>query len=477
MRAIALVALALSLLVLPRTVVAQQAAGNTESARRHFSAGVKLYDAKDYPGALEEFRLAYADKPSPGIKRNIALCLKEMRRYPEAIEALEQMLDEAGDSLKPEVREGARKTIDEMLPLVASLRIKVQVHTTTPGLQAPVELWLDDVPLPVERLARSVRVMPGAHTLKARSVGFQEARRAVTVDAGAHDVPVTLDLVSTALAPTGKLTVKATPTDAEIVVDGVSLGQGAWSGPMGAGTHHVEVRAPGYTTFSTVLTFNGGEVQELPVSLSTAPGPPAPPPPPPPKERFWYGLAGMTLQGESLTQSQAVFGDSAKIGQPRGFGGATFTLKLGRKLGRVLMLEMLGEIGAYGVNQYNDPAGKQAHITITNWIVGPELRLHSRGTVRFVGGAGAGIEGQKTDASLSLHTADPGSTEVSGSGTSGMFLLEAGVEFTAGRVLFDISGVADVHGIGSAEDGSGNRLYLSSPAGRLGLRLLVGFEL
>src|SRR5215472_16304843 len=117
------IAFALCLVLAARNVSAQPSDAHTESARKHFSAGVKLYDAKDYPGALKEFRLAYADKPSPGIKRNVALCLKELHRYPEAIDALEQMLDEGGDSLKPDVRDAAHKAIDEMLPLGASLRM------------------------------------------------------------------------------------------------------------------------------------------------------------------------------------------------------------------------------------------------------------------------------------------------------------------------------------------------------------------
>src|SRR5215472_224837 len=211
------IAFALCLVLAARNVSAQPSDAHTEAARKHFSAGVKLYDAKDYPAALEEFRRAYAEKPSPGIKRNVALCLKELHRYPEAIEALEQMLDEGGDSIKPEVRDGARKTIDEMLPLVASLRIRVV--STHAAVQPAYEVFVDDQPVSAERLSRSVRVMPGSHKLRARALGFQEATQTVEVDAGAYDVPVTLELVSTALAPMETLTVRAVPPDSDIVLD------------------------------------------------------------------------------------------------------------------------------------------------------------------------------------------------------------------------------------------------------------------
>src|ERR1700742_1591324 len=59
-------------------------AQTTQSARRHFRTGVKLYRDGNYKGALAEFEAAYRDKPSAGSLQNVALCQKALFRYPQA---------------------------------------------------------------------------------------------------------------------------------------------------------------------------------------------------------------------------------------------------------------------------------------------------------------------------------------------------------------------------------------------------------
>src|SRR6185312_8312204 len=99
----------------------------TQRAHTHFSNGVRLYDGKppDYEAALAEFRAAYAAKPVASIKRNVALCLRGLHRYGEAIDTLDEMLAEGGDTIKPEVRDAARKAINEMTAMVSVVRLRV----------------------------------------------------------------------------------------------------------------------------------------------------------------------------------------------------------------------------------------------------------------------------------------------------------------------------------------------------------------
>src|ERR1700689_2200624 len=110
--------------------VSHFARADDATAKLHFQNGIHLYDQQppDYEGALAEFRAAEKDKPSPGIKRNIALCLRALHRYGEAIDELEAMLATGGDNLKPATRDAGQKMIVEMNALIATVKVKVVLH-------------------------------------------------------------------------------------------------------------------------------------------------------------------------------------------------------------------------------------------------------------------------------------------------------------------------------------------------------------
>ena len=464
----------------------------TRSAREHFAEGVKLYDAKppDFEGALSQFRDAYEAKPSAGIKRNIALCLKALHRYAEAMDALDEVVTEGAETLRADVKAGVRKTLAELDPLVASLKITVRLHASDPSLRPPFELFIDEAPVLPERLTatpvddagvagqrldRSIRVLPGVHTIRGRALGFQEATQAVTALAGSHDAPVAIDLLATALAGLGKLTVRVDPRTANIAVDGVVLARGAWSGEVGVGTHLVTASAEGFAPFATKVTTVARDAQVVPIHLVVEPTPgpgaleQAPPAKKPPRLRNNYASLGMTVQTEALTPTSGGFGDTTNT--KRSFGGLTFTARYGRKLARGFALELFGEAGGMTTTY----AGNR--ITITNLVLAPEVTFHTGGVVRFLGGAAAGIEGQLTDASVA-PTAPSGASnaEISGHGIGPMGLIEGGVEGGPWPVFFQATVFAELHGT-SARDGAGNPLYGESSTARGGLRLVVGCEL
>jgi hypothetical protein len=479
------------------TARAQVAASDpaTQSARDHFAEGVKLYDAKppDYEGALAQFREAYAAKPSAGIKRNIALCLKALQRYPEAMDALEEVLAEGGDTLKADVRDGVNRTLADLQPLVASLRITVRLHATDPRLRPPFELFVDEAPLTPEQLAserlgdggdggeagqrlvRSVRVMPGAHTIRVRALGFQEAKKEVTAEAGVVDLPVTVDLFATSLAGLGRLTVRVEPAVADIAVDGVVLARGSWSGEVGVGSHRVTVNAPGFGPFVTEVTTVAGDARVLPVRLVALPmhGPGGPEKGTATAKKVSrvrnnYVTIAMPVQSEGLTPTAGAFMDTTNT--KRSFGGLTFTARYGRKLGRGFALDLFGEAGGMTTTYSGN------RITVTNWVLAPELAYHTPGVIRFLGGVAVGAEGQLTDASVVSPTVGSSNVEVSGHGLGPMGLIEAGVEGGPWPLFFQATIFGELHGT-RASDGLGNTLYVESSTVRGGLRLVVGLEL
>src|SRR5262249_27784393 len=144
-----------------------------EEARTHFASGVKLYDAKDYAAALDEFRVAYREKPSPGILRNIALCLRALKRFPEAIDTLEEMLARGGDTLDVRTRDAAQKAIDEMSETIAVVRLRIVLHAPGGASMPPLDARVDDAQIPQNKLL-AVRVMPGEHTFRVTAPGYSD---------------------------------------------------------------------------------------------------------------------------------------------------------------------------------------------------------------------------------------------------------------------------------------------------------------
>ena len=93
-----------------------------------------------------------------------------------------------------------------------------------------------------------------------------------TADAGALRIPAEAasrraDAESPAAPPaaSGLLRARAYPVDADIAVDGLSLGRGVvLDAAIRAGRRRVRVRAPGYADFDTTILVLAGETTQLP---------------------------------------------------------------------------------------------------------------------------------------------------------------------------------------------------------------------
>jgi hypothetical protein len=411
-----------------------------EAARAHFARGVGLYDAKDYAAALDEFRAAYAEKASPGIQRNIALCLRALHRYAEAIDALESMLAGGGDAIDARTREGAKKAIDEMSASVAMVRVHVILHAPAGAAMPAVSVRADDAEVPPEKLG-ALRLAAGEHTFRAQAPGFAEAVRRVTLNGGEQGREVTIEMVAI-----------TTPTSADAM--GTSLEEGV-----------------------TILPAPGNRPSSLP--------PQSPPPPPPPEympdrrseasppssstiARRWYGLAGVTFGSEGRTVGAALGETSG--GASREFSGTSFTLRFGRALSPTVSLEALGEIGSISPTSSLPNASQ---IGVTTWLLAPELRLYTQGKVRLLAGVGFGVVGQHVTGTVNATTTRDAGT-VSTDGLGGVGLLEVGAQAELGRVLAEADGIIDIHGVGSPMV-AGERVFLDSPATRVGVRFMLGY--
>jgi hypothetical protein len=476
------------------------------TAKLHFQNGIHLYDQQppDYEGALAEFRAAEKDKPSPGIKRNIALCLRALHRYGEAMDELEEMLATGGDQLKPQTREAGQKMIEELSTLIATVRVKIILHKSADAKAAPVprvDLTVDDEAIPPEKMGGSLRVGPGEHLLVARATGYGDASKKVSVVSGDKDVPVQLDLLPVSTpAELGFLRVHASNDRAAIFIDGVALANGTWEGGLPSGKHHIEARADGSAPFVEDVDVAPGAHVVLEANVGAGTGAITTPPPPPyenpkPKkekapERYWYLQGGVgAFFGTQKIDATGVSNQpwNEAIPGDHGFGGLSLVAKFGRKLTRVLSLELWAEVGgmkpnAYKIYNANGSSSIDADVTETYGQLGPEIKIHSVGKFQLFAGTGLGLEVDSVALNNLASNAGGFGTNngpTKGAGVEGAWLLEGGAQlYVADRFFFQASIFLDVSGNGNINDSSsGARYFLDGPWSRGGLRLQFGFDL
>lgn len=466
-------------------------------AKAHFENGVHLYDQQppDYEGALAEFRAAEKEHPSPGLKRNVALCLKALHRYGEAMDELDAMLATT-EPLKPETREAGKKLLAELQALVATLRIRVVLHRAsnqTSGDVPRVDVSIDGVSVPGEKLGGAVRTGPGDHVIIARAQGYGDTTKKVSVVSGDKDVPVQLDLIpvvaGTAL---GNLRLHASKPKAAISIDGVALANGSWEGSLPAGSHHIEVSAEGVPTWTRDIQVAAGEHVDLEATLGNDVPPPPPPygngndkvtPPAKQETRPWWLAAGVGVFGGTYATGGGVVGTAGRLGDKfsteRGFAGGAITARLGREIGKFVELMAFLELGLSKPTNWKDESGANRDITIGYGALGPGLRVHSPGKVfRVVVGTELGLQVVGVTANNIPQTLGSTQTENrKGGGVEGVWQLEAGPQIRMNERLFlEADLFFSVSGDGSIKDNTtSERYFVGSPVTQAGLRAFFGF--
>jgi hypothetical protein len=244
--------------------------------RQHMENGVKLYADRNFAAALAEFQAAYDAKPGPNPLVNVALCDKEMFRYPQAIAALEAALAKHGTAMDAADRKAAEDAIKEMRALLGS----VTVTLTPPG----AKLFVDGEELPPGAAGKPVFLGPGKHKIAARAEGHVPAEQSIDVSSG-RDQAVALALVP----DKGVVTIEAPDPRAILSVDNRPLGTGTWTGFLDPGTHVVQMLVPGGQPYNMSILVTPG----VPLQVRKGEGgtPILPPQPEETRRRGFYALA------------------------------------------------------------------------------------------------------------------------------------------------------------------------------------------
>ncbi|MCW5837383.1 MAG: tetratricopeptide repeat protein [Labilithrix sp.] len=477
---------ALTLLGAPRIALADEAA-----ARAHFKKGIELYDKKQYAEALDAFQDAYKEKPSAGIKQNIALSLKGLGRLAEAATAFDEALDEGKDTLKPETRAAIERELAELSRSVATVRLSVVTEDRRPvddaviSVQPAAPPGSKAEPLPAGAHRRPIRLTPGIYTFTARAPGYADPPEKKLALVSGAPVDATFLFASPGgqgappLGPNeGFLTVETNVPDASIRVDGVELPQrGTFRGKVTAGAHRIEISSPGWKTTTLEANVPEGASVEQPVTLQAiGEAPPeytAPAMKPPKPKKLYLAITGAI---DTVSYRLGVpLGEPAPYGARRSnFAGATVGGRAGYLVAKMFALELLAEVGAMQAKYKRSPTDDvESETNVVHWQLTPMARFVTPGKVRFTTGAGFGLHGLGVESKL----AQPGRTLTKkGTGVGFSFLVDAGMQADVGPLFLELAAFLNVHGVGPVRDDSApeGRFFYASPATRGGLRVGLG---
>jgi hypothetical protein len=309
------------------STIALSARADDEQAKVRFRAGVELMKKEAWDAALAEFRASLALQPTRNGYKNAAGCLRQLGRFDEAIEAYQGLLDQFGEQLPPAEVDELQGNIRELRKLTGQVTVDSNAIGATVVVdgrergKTPLK-----TPIVVSQGTRVVRVMKSGYLPFEKQVNVL-GQENVTVDAkletlarsgrlhvgedGGQALDVLVDglvvgktpfdgvvapgehivalsgpdrigtqpvVVRVAVDATTNLELRAErlgadariepePPGARVMLDGVPLGQGVWSGPVRAGTHKVDVSAEGYFGASRSFVAEGEGATRLHVAL------------------------------------------------------------------------------------------------------------------------------------------------------------------------------------------------------------------
>ncbi|HVY45948.1 MAG TPA: hypothetical protein VHB21_08720 [Minicystis sp.] len=450
-----------------------------DAYKQHMENGYKLFQDKNYPAALIEFRAAYEAKPKANPLLNMALCYKAEFNYPKAIQTLEKALKEHADTMDPGDKRAAEDAIKEMRGLLAYVNVHVKPEQVAPQ----VVLTVDGEDLAPGAATQPVPLGPGTHKIGGHSEGYQSQQDAeITVASGEKGKTVTLTL-----APNrGWLRVDF--PGMLIGIDGKNVGRDRYAGFVTPGPHVVQIYAPGKPGYPVSIEALVGQqiyiqagprgvpvvrasVPSVPVAMQATPvvGPtpqpaakkePEPPPEPPkPPVKGFYLTAGSSIVWPVSHAAGADYTTNSGwsvqgVGGYRVNNAAAFQVLF--EYMNVFTPLSTAELGATPNDGYTE----------STFRFGAGVRLMTPGkTVRLVGGVNGGLAIDSldfTNKNLGTHTG----------GNANVFLLgEIGLELDLSGVLLGVCG----QGVFQSTRGFGAPTASSNPLAVLGLGLRVGY--
>lgn len=203
-----------------------------QQAKEHFIKGLEFVQNENWDAALAEFLASRDLYPTRVALENAGICLRELKRYSEALDMYHQLLAKFGNSLAPQKLQMVRRAITQLEGDVGRITVSAD--------QAGSNVVVDGRQRGKTPLPKPIVVNAGTHTVRVYREGFETFEKQVLV-AGRQSKSVSAHLV--ALRAVGTLTVtEAAGQKLDVVVDGAVVGKTPWSGSVSVGTHTVLLR-------------------------------------------------------------------------------------------------------------------------------------------------------------------------------------------------------------------------------------------
>jgi hypothetical protein len=343
--------------------------------KQHMENGVKLYADRNYAAAVVEFQAAYEAKPGASPLLDIALCDKEMFRYPQAIAVLEEVLRKHGAAMSDRDRKEAEDAIREMRALLATLTL-----TVTPP---DARIFIDDEELPPGAAGRPIPLGPGEHKIGARADGYAPAEQRIKVSSG-REQAMAIALV----AEKGFVRIEAPDPRMTITVDEQPVGRdGVFAGMLPPGVHVVRMFGPEGTPYAVQIQVVAGTTMDVKKGVGGVPIVPGGKDGPAPVRGFYVLGIGSMLFGVPYPPL---------FPMPTLDYGAGYGVRAGFQVNKVAGFEATYEHSSIFTYSGADGGASYYRLVSNRFAVG--LRLISEGkqfagdtTLRFVGSFGGGF--------------------------------------------------------------------------------------
>jgi hypothetical protein len=226
---LASIPVALGVLAIAGSALAQASAENEARALVLFKEAVAALDKGDYAEACPKFEAAMKLYPSPSTELNIARCFERDGKTASAWAAYQRVLVLNRDTTQPRRREALEKMANDgaaaLQGRVPALRIVVPA--APPGLRVAQ----DGQELPAASYGVELPVDPGAHEIVATAPGYETSKQVVTAIEGKRS-EVTIVLTATPPPPVAPVP-PLLPRDVPPVVEEHRPGVPAWAWVVG----------------------------------------------------------------------------------------------------------------------------------------------------------------------------------------------------------------------------------------------------
>jgi hypothetical protein len=236
----------------PRPSLAESLSG---AARQAYEAAMLLFNNHDCARALEKYRQAYALSKDSRLLFDMAVCERDLRSYARMQTLLLRYEKEEDARLSPAQRADIDAALAAIHNLVGTVRLTVN--------EGGASVSLDGELVGTTPLDATLDVDLGRHTLVVAKSGFQTAEQTIEI-AGGNEASVGVTL--SARMPTGQVHIVAGP-GATIVLDSKDATRDRFDGALPAGSHDLEVTAPGKRPYRTRLDLGDGDNRTLDVTL------------------------------------------------------------------------------------------------------------------------------------------------------------------------------------------------------------------